>query len=65
MNPFEEHSDRELEALKGVCVYSRAEMSKLPEEIEERMLADIFQIALVEINRVLDERKIRKEGIAK
>lgn len=62
MNHIEQFNIEELKALKGVCVYSYIEMRKLPQEVEERMLADIFQIALVEINRELDARKIQAEG---
>lgn len=65
MDNIEKYSDRDLESLKEVCTYSYAEMRKASQgsqEVEEAMLSDIFQIALIEINRVLDERKIKKEG---
>ena len=62
MNHTEKYSDSNLESLKEVCTYSYAEMRKAfqeSQEVEELMLSDIFQIALIEINRELNKRKIR------
>ena len=59
MNTIEKYSDRELQEMQEVCRYSWLKMDKNSKE--EGTLSDIFQIALIEINRELDERKIRKE----
>mgnify|MGYP001616496166 FL=1 len=59
MNHLEKYSDRELEEIQkycvGLCGYSVPSMQRL-------WIKEIHQIALVEINRELDERKIRTEG---
>ena len=59
MNHIEKYSDRELiemqEIAKDFFIHCHAKYST-------NNLKNILGIALVEINRVLDERKIRKEG---
>lgn len=56
MNHIKKYCERELKEMQGVC-----EILTKSESETETMLSDISKIALVEINRELDERKIRKE----
>ena len=59
MNQIEKYSDEELGEIQrycvSLCLYS------IP-SIHGHWIKEIHQIALVEINRELDERKIRTEG---
>ena len=55
MNQIEKFCDRELQEMQEYC----KEIAKL--SVIPRVAKDINTIALVEINRELDERKIRKE----
>lgn len=55
MNHIEKFCDRELQEMQEYC----KEIAKL--SVIPRIAKDINTIALVEINRELDERKIRKE----
>ncbi len=59
MNHLENYCDRELAKMQEYCV-SLCTYS-IP-SLHGNWIKEIHQIALVEINRVLDERKIRKEG---
>ena len=56
MNHIKKYSDEKLQEMQEYC----KEIARL--KGLERLARDIHLIALVEINRELDERKIRKEG---
>ena len=63
MNHIKNYSDRELSEMKERCLYMITSF-KLGNDCTSSW-GDIYKIALIEINRELDERKIRKEGITK
>ena len=61
MNHIEKYSDRELMEMQEACSYlSKTSLRTKQLEIP-RLIGDIYKIALVEINRELDERTNRKE----
>ena len=55
---IEKYCDRELQEMQQVCT----NISQTFIGDNTRMMGNIYRIALVEINRVLDERKIQAEG---
>ena len=57
MSDIEKHSDRELQEMQEYCIY----VCKIISYRRGGYFREIFEIALVETNRELDERKIRKE----
>lgn len=59
MNHTEEHSDQKLLDMKERCLYMITNF-KAGKDYYNAGWGDIYKIALVEINRVLDERKIKK-----
>lgn len=63
MNHIEKYSDRELQEMQEVSTNFYRHIIGMGTEEGGRRIGDIMQIALVEINRELDKRKIRKEGI--
>lgn len=60
MNEIEKYCDRELNEMQCICTY----ISHNFIGENTKMMGDIYKIALVEINRELDKRKIRGEGRA-
>lgn len=58
MNHIDRYKDNELREMQELCVYVINSCGKL----SIGFISDIHKIALVEINRELDERKIRKEN---
>ena len=60
MNQIEKYSDRELMDMKERCIYMITSFTSSKDSCNSGW-ADIYQIALIEINRKLDERKTRKE----
>lgn len=58
MNHTEKYSDQELQDMKERCLYMITSFAT-GKDCYNAGWADIYKIALVEINRVLDERKIK------
>ena len=61
MNQTEKYSDRELMDMKDKCLYMSLQFATSKGCCTAGWL-DIYKIALVEINRELDARKIQSEG---
>lgn len=60
MNHTEEYSDQELQDMKERCLYIITNCT-LGKDYYDAVWSAIYKIALVEINRVLDERKIERQ----
>lgn len=64
MNHTEQYTDEELQEMKERCLYMITSF-KLGNDFTHHTWAEIYKIALIEINRELDMRKLRKDGIVK
>lgn len=55
MNHIAQYTDKQLQEMQEICTY--ISQSFVGDSV--KMMGDIYKIALIEINRELDERKLR------